>query len=42
MDIIVGCKITGGHTVKTQQADSIDIKDCSGNTYENASAMVEK
>lgn len=42
MDIIVGCKITSDHTVKTQQANTIDIKDCSGNTYENASTMAEK
>ena len=42
MDIIVGSKIIGGHTVETQQADTINIKYCSGKTYDNASTMAER
>lgn len=42
MDIIVGCEIIDGHTFQTEQAHTIDIKDCSRKTYDGASTMASK
>ena len=42
MDIIVRCEIIVGHTCETQEAHTINIKDCREKDYDGASTIASK
>ena len=42
MYIIVGCEISACHTCETQEAHTINIKDCSEKNYDGVSTIASK